>query len=274
MNETEHKLNVLSTIAKKFNYFNSSYFHQMLKADKILPLDDYPDDGILKELGADVRDTFLDQGHYYRLSIGRSMDVIYCRRNLFEKAGRDTVNQILNGNLSSAGKEAMQNAAEQIQTLLQLGILGTNPLNENEADAETAFFSGRTAMFLNGIWQAGNIDGSSLDPDQIALIPFPGDFAGQYGEYYAGNTGGASFFVNRRTDSPAVPADFAVYLTEYLGEHVSSSDLDIPIWKKAKENASSTLHRITDFNLTADNDVSAWDLSLFPKAAGIYLEMS
>lgn len=182
MNETEHKLNVLSTIAKKFNYFNSSYFHQMLKADKILPLDDYPDDGILKELGADVRDTFLDQGHYYGLSIGRTMDVIYCRRNLFEKAGRDTVNEILNGNLSSAGKEAMQNAAEQIQPLLQLGILGTNPLNENEADAETAFFSGRIAMFLNGIWKAGNIDASSLDPDQIALILFPCDSAGRYGQ--------------------------------------------------------------------------------------------
>lgn len=312
-----------------FYYFNSAKLDQLLNAGRILPIDDYIPEETLGKLDADVRDTFCFDGKRYALPIGRGMNVIYCRRDLFEQAGAelpktysdlltegkklldagyeplavgaetdwraamlfeelilheggsDTVRAMLDdssksadGNAVSEQKTIVRTAANDMQELLEAGILGPDPLNETETDAETAFFEGRAAMLLNGTWEAGNIDASGIDPDKIAVIPFPAGPDGAYSEDYIGDTGGGTFFVNAKTDTPDVSADFAIFLTQYLGEHASNLGMDIPVWSNAADSPSPILQKILSLDLDPKNSVPSWDLALSSADSETHLEMS
>ena len=305
-----------------FYYFNSVKLRQLLDAGKLLPIDAYLKDETLRQIDPEVRDTLCFQGKRYGLPIGRGMNVIYCRNDLFEQAGaelpatyeellsqgeklkdagfqplavggatgwraallfeelilheagRQTEQQILDADVRFSDVPACRTAAEQMQELVADGLLGQDPLEESESDAETAFLTGKAAMLLNGTWEAGNIDASGIDPDDISVIPFPSGEDGVYAEDYIGNTGGGTFFVNSGTDTPEVSADFSIYLTQYLGEHVSELGMDIPVWKESEENTSPVLQKIIDLDLDPENSMSSWDLILSPEAAEKHMALS
>ena len=75
--------------------------------------------------------------------------------------GADTVNQILLGEqeFTDAG---LEEAAKKVVKLYDKGILGKNPLEDGEAEANADFLNEKAAMTLNGSWFAGTID---TDPD-------------------------------------------------------------------------------------------------------------
>jgi raffinose/stachyose/melibiose transport system substrate-binding protein len=305
-----------------FYYFNSQKLSQLLNAGRLLPINSYLTEETFRQIDPGVRDTLCFAGERYGLPIGRGMNVIYCRKDLFEKAGaklpgtyeellteggklRDAgfqplavgagtgwraallfeelilheagkiaEQQILDAGVRFSDVPACRTAAEEMCELVASGLLGPDPLEESEPDAELAFLTGKAAMLLNGTWEAGNIDASGIDPENISVIPFPAGADDKNAEYYIGNTGGGTFFVNSGTDTPAVSADFSIYLTRYLGEHAAGLGMDIPVWKNAAENISPVLQKIIDLDMDPENSMTSWDLALSPEAAEEHLELS
>lgn len=60
---------------------------QLVKADRVLPLDDYISAEKLSEIKAGSEESFVVDGKLYGLPMNSSMMLIYCNRGLFEKAG-------------------------------------------------------------------------------------------------------------------------------------------------------------------------------------------
>jgi len=60
---------------------------QLVKADRVLPLDDYISAEKRSEIKANSEESFVVDGKLYGLPMNSSMMLIYCSRGLFEKAG-------------------------------------------------------------------------------------------------------------------------------------------------------------------------------------------
>lgn len=114
--------------------------------------------------------------------------------------------------------EGFKKAAEDVVELYDKGILGKNPLEDGEAEATADFLNGKVAMQLDGSWFAGTIDNAEDSAvKDVEVITFPVVSDEQDAADYAGGAS-ASFFVNKNTDTPEESADFAMYISEKMGE--------------------------------------------------------
>ena len=112
--------------------------------------------------------------------------------------------------------DGFKKAAEDVVELYDKGILGKSPLEDGEAEATADFLNGKVAMQLDGSWFAGTIDNAEdSSVKNVEVITFPVVSDKQDATDYAGGAG-ASFFVNKNTDTPKESADFAMYISEKM----------------------------------------------------------
>ena len=302
-----------------FYYQVPSLMSQLVRADQLLPLNDYLSPKVLAKIKEGrLRDTTVG-GKIYGLPLYSSVFVLYCNRALFRQCqaelpatgeqlldvgrellkqgitplavgaqdswlagglyesiavtgvGADRMRAVAAGELSMKEIPEFRTAAEQMNTLFEEGFLGELPLNMTEYDAMEAFFDGRAAMLLDGTWASEYIDNSGMDPEEIEVIGFPPYAGSRFAGNYVGSMTSGSFFVNKNTDLPEEAADFAIYLTEYLGTRVYESGSGLACWDAERTSLSPTLKKVIALWDGADNYVSAWDTILPKESAQLHL---
>lgn len=138
--------------------------------------------------------------------------------------------------------EGFKKAAEDVVELYDKGILGKNPLEDGEAEATADFLNGKVAMQLDGSWFAGTIDNAEDSAvKDVEVITFPVVSDEQDAADYAGGAS-ASFFVNKNTDTPEESADFAMYISEKMGEQALEIGTGFPCWNTDVDTDTISRH--------------------------------
>ena len=161
--------------------------------------------------------------------------------------------------------------------LYDKGVLGKNPLEDGEAEANADFLNEKAAMTLNGSWFAGTID---TDPDSsvkehVTAVTFPLTKADGNATDFAGGAN-SSFFVNKNTEYPQEAAAFAAYISEQMGSRATELGTGFSSWKvevDAKDITPTFVPMIDLFNGVEDG-VLNWDSTLDANAASVHLEQS
>lgn len=192
------------------------------------------------------------------------------------EAGAEEVNQTLLGEKEFAG-EALEEAARKMVELYDKGILGKNPLEDGEAEANADFLNGKAAMTLNGSWFAGTIDTDpdSTVKDSVVAITFPLTKADGNAKDFAGGAN-SSFFVNKNTDTPEEAVEFAAYISEQMGSRATELGTGFTSWNVEVNEADITptfVPMVELFN-SVENGVLNWDSTLDANAASVHLEQS
>ncbi len=192
------------------------------------------------------------------------------------EVGADAVNQILLGEqeFTDAG---LQEAARKVVELYDKGVLGKNPLEDGEAEANADFLNEKAAMTLNGSWFAGTID---TDPDSavkehVTAVTFPLTSADGNAKDFAGGAN-SSFFVNKNTEYPQESAEFAAYIAEQMGSRATELGTGFSSWNVETDAAdiTPTFVPMIDLFNSVENGVLNWDSTLDANAASVHLEQS
>ena len=172
--------------------------------------------------------------------------------------------------------EGFKKAAEDVVELYDKGILGKNPLEDGEAEATADFLNGKVAMQLDGSWFAGTIDNAEDSAvKDVEVITFPVVSDEQDAADYAGGAR-ASFFVNKNTDTPEESADFAMYISEKMGEQALELGTGFPCWNTDvdTDTISPTFVKLMDLYDGVKTGVQNWDGIINANAAAVHLEQA
>ena len=172
--------------------------------------------------------------------------------------------------------EGFKKAAEDVVELYDKGILGKNPLEDGEAEATADFLNGKVAMQLDGSWFAGTIDNAEDSAvKDVEVITFPVVSDEQDAADYAGGAS-ASFFVNKNTDTPEESADFAMYISEKMGEQALELGTGFPCWNTDvdTDTISPTFVKLMDLYDGVKTGVQNWDGIINANAAAVHLEQA
>lgn len=172
--------------------------------------------------------------------------------------------------------DGFKKAAEDVVELYDKGILGKNPLEDGEAEATADFLNGKVAMQLDGSWFAGTIDNAEdSSVENVEVITFPVVSDEQDATDYAGGAS-ASFFVNKNTDTPEESADFAMYISEKMGEQALELGTGFPCWNTEvdTDSISPTFVKLMDLYDGVKTGVQNWDGILNANAAAVHLEQA
>lgn len=129
-------------------------------------------------------------------------------------------------------------------------------------------------MQLDGSWFAGTIDNAEdSSVKNVEVITFPVVSDKQDATDYAGGAG-ASFFVNKNTDTPKESADFAMYISEKMGEQALELGTGFPCWNTEidTDKVSPTFVKLMDLYDGVKTGVQNWDGILGANAAAVHLE--
>ena len=173
-------------------------------------------------------------------------------------------------------EDAFKKAAEDVVELYDKGILGKNPLEDGEAEATADFLNGKVAMQLDGSWFAGTIDNAEDSAvKDVEVITFPVVSDEQDAADYAGGAS-ASFFVNKNTDTPEESADFAMYISEKMGEQALELGTGFPCWNTDvdTDTISPTFVKLMDLYDGVKTGVQNWDGIINANAAAVHLEQA
>ena len=272
-----------------FYYWAPGKLKQLTDADKVLPLNDYVTDDIKSRIKEGSTSNFELDGNLYALPIDSYMMCLFCNKDLFDQAGVEiptTYDELITAGealakldgvtpLAIGAKDAwlagalyeslalrevgasevqsallgeteftnegFKKAAEDVVELYDKGILGKNPLEDGEAEATADFLNGKVAMQLDGSWFAG-----------------------------------ASFFVNKNTDTPEESADFAMYISEKMGEQALEIGTGFPCWNTDvdTDTISPTFVKLMDLYDGVKTGVQNWDGIINANAAAVHLEQA
>ena len=120
-------------------------------------------------------------------------------------------------------------ALETLGTLADDGWFGATNGNQTNEVANQAFKDGNAAMILDGSWFAGGIAGTSVDPDQVIMMPFPAipTSMGGQGEVYMQSGFTSGFYITRTAWEDEAKRELAVEFvktmtsTEAIGDYAS-----------------------------------------------------
>lgn len=190
------------------------------------------------------------------------------------EVGAEKVNQVLLGE-ESFDNQGFVSAAEKMNELYKAGILGQNPLEDGEAEANAKFLGGRAAMRLTGSWFASDIDSAddSDVKDHIVVTTFPITREdGAVTDYGGGSN--SSFFVNKSTDHPKEAAEFAAYICEAMGSQAPELGSGFTAWNVETDESkiSPTFAKMMDLFEGVENGVLAWDTVLDSNPAATHQE--
>ena len=131
-------------------------------------------------------------------------------------------------------------------------------------------------MQLDGSWFAGTIDNAEDSAvKDVEVITFPVVSDEQDAADYAGGAS-ASFFVNKNTDTPEESADFAMYISEKMGEQALELGTGFPCWNTDvdTDTISPTFVKLMDLYDGVKTGVQNWDGIINANAAAVHLEQA
>jgi len=120
-------------------------------------------------------------------------------------------------------------ALETIGTLADDGWFGPTNGNQSNEVANQAFKDGNSAMILDGSWFAGGLEGTSVDPDKVIMMPFPAipTSLGGQGEVYMQSGFTSGFYITRSAWEDEARRELAVEFitamtsTDAIGKYAS-----------------------------------------------------
>lgn len=190
------------------------------------------------------------------------------------EVGAEKVNQVLLGE-EPFDDPGFTSAAEKMNELYENGILGENPLEDGEAEANAKFLGGRAAMRLTGSWFATDIDSSedSTIADNVVVTTFPMTRSDGATTDYSGGAN-SSFFVNKSTEHPKEAAEFAAYITEAMGSQAPELGSGFTSWNVDNDESkiSPTFAKMIPLFDEVENGVLAWDTVLDANPAATHQE--
>lgn len=260
-----------------FYYWAPGKLKLFTDADKVLPLNDYVTDDIKSKIKEGSTSNFELDG-VTPLAVGAKdawlAGALYESLALRE-VGASEVQSTLLGEKEFTN-DGFKKAAEDVVELYDKGILGKSPLEDGEAEATADFLNGKVAMQLDGSWFAGTIDNAEdSSVKNVEVITFPVVSDKQDATDYAGGAG-ASFFVNKNTDTPKESADFAMYISEKMGEQALELGTGFPCWNTDidTDKVSPTFVKLMDLYDGVKTGVQNWDGILGANAAAVHLEQA
>ena len=280
-----------------FYYWAPGKLKQLTDADKVLPLNDYVTDDIKSRIKEGSTSNFELDGNLYALPIDSYMMCLFCNKDLFDQAGVEiptTYDELITAGealakldgvtpLAVGAKDAwlagalyeslalrevgasevqsallgeteftnegFKKAAEDVVELYDKGILGKNPLED------------------------GNAEDSAVKDVEVITFPVVSDE--QDAADYAGGAS-ASFFVNKNTDTPEESADFAMYISEKMGEQALELGTGFPCWNTDvdTDTISPTFVKLMDLYDGVKTGVQNWDGIINANAAAVHLEQA
>lgn len=282
-----------------FYYWAPGKLKLFTDADKVLPLNDYVTDDIKSKIKEGSTSNFELDGNLYGLPIDSYMMCLFCNKDLFDEAGVEipkTYDELLTAGealekldgvtpLAVGAKDAwLAGALYESLALREVGasevqstLLGEKEFtNDGFKKATADFLNGKVAMQLDGSWFAGTIDNAEdSSVKNVEVITFPVVSDKQDATDYAGGAG-ASFFVNKNTDTPKESADFAMYISEKMGEQALELGTGFPCWNTEidTDKVSPTFVKLMDLYDGVKTGVQNWDGILGANAAAVHLEQA
>lgn len=116
------------------------------------------------------------------------------------------------GNSATAEGEKWVESLNMLNQLADEGWFGDTRGNQNNEIANQLFKTGQAAMILDGSWFAGGIAGTSVDPDNTIMVPFPAipESEGGLNQYYMQSGFTSGFYITRQAWEDEAKRDLAV----------------------------------------------------------------
>lgn len=108
-------------------------------------------------------------------------------------------------------------ALNTINTLAEDGWFGDTKGNQKNETANQLFKTGQAAMILDGSWFAGGLEGTSVDPDETIMMPFPAipTTEGGMNKVYMQSGFTSGFYITKKAWEDETKRDLAVqFITE------------------------------------------------------------
>lgn len=205
-----------------------------------------------------------------RWAIGKVFDMMGVRA-----VGIENVTKILSGEGSFKDPDFM-NAAKKFEEMSKAGVFTENAVAITNDEALADFTLGKAAMFYNGSWSTGFINGeSSTVKGNVVAIPFPvmEDGKGTVTEYVGGASDG--FVINKETQNADVAFEVLRKLSYKMSVKCYQNSVSMPVWNVEGEVDESTIDplfkSIADDAKDATQYITWWDTFFEGSAAQDYL---
>ncbi len=311
-----YKLKIRTAVAVNempdiFYTWGAGFAKPFVEANKVLPLDEYLNDGTKDRITRGTLDYFTYDGKIYGLPIYLICGVLYCNEEIFERfnqpfpetfdqmlaqikifksggvipmtvgekdgwpgmfyqnilairtAGVELTNSALN-NKAEFDRPEFVESARALQQMIKAGAFDPRCMNLTRNESEQDFKNGKVAMYYNGNWVAGSLDGDdSPVKGKIVAINFPG-IENAKGDPNA-LLGGAidTFMVSASTKYKEEAVKALKYVDENLCKESYLSGASEPAWKINLDNSESGLRsNIANLLKNSTGFVLAWDTIL------------
>lgn len=205
-----------------------------------------------------------------RWAIGKVFDMMGVRA-----VGIENVTKILSGEGSFKDPDFV-NAAKKFEEMSKAGVFTENAVAITNDEALADFTLGKAAMFYNGSWSTGFINGeSSTVKGNIVAIPFPvmEDGKGVITEFVGGASDG--FVINKETKHPDEAFEVLRKLSYKMSVKCYQNSVSMPVWNVDGEVDESTIDplfkSIADDAKDATQYITWWDTFFEGSAAQDYL---
>lgn len=189
--------------------------------------------------------------------------------------GIENVTKILSGESTFTDPD-FENAANKFEEMAKAGAFTENAVAISNDEALADFTLGKAAMFYNGSWSCGFINGeSSTVKDDVITIPFPvmEDGKGTVNEYVGGASDG--FVINKETKHPEKAFEVLQKISYKMSLKSYQASLDMPVWDvkdQVDESKIDPLFKsIADDAQNAAGYIAWWDTFFEGSAAQDYL---
>ena len=205
-----------------------------------------------------------------RWAIGKVFDMMGVRA-----CGIENVTKILSQESTFTDPD-FENAAKKFEEMSKAGAFTENAVAISNDEALADFTLGKAAMFYNGSWSCGFINGeSSTVKDDVITIPFPvmEDGKGTVTEYVGGASDG--FVINKETKYPEKAFEVLQKISYKMSLKSYQASLDMPVWDvkdQVDESKIDPLFKtIAEDAQNATGYIAWWDTFFEGSAAQDYL---
>ena len=270
-----------------FYYWAPGKLKQLTDADKVLPLNDYVTDDIKSRIKEGSTSNFELDGNLYALPIDSYMMCLFCNKDLFDQAGVEiptTYDELITAGEALAKLDGVTPLAVGAKDAWLAGALYESlALREVGASEVQSALLGETEFTNEGfkkaaedvveLYDKGILEDSAVKDVEVITFPVVSDE--QDAADYAGGAS-ASFFVNKNTDTPEESADFAMYISEKMGEQALELGTGFPCWNTDvdTDTISPTFVKLMDLYDGVKTGVQNWDGIINANAAAVHLEQA
>lgn len=201
-------------------------------------------------------------------AVGKLFDIIGLR-----SLGTANTAKLLKGEIPFTDN-GLINAAKKFDELIKAGAFTKNPVAITNDEALADFTKGKSAMFYNGSWSCGTINGSSSSvAGKVIAVPFPvfEDGAGLNTEFVGG--AGDGFVINSKVKNPELAIKVLEKLAYNCSKYGYQAGSTIPVYNvEVDESKIDTLFKsIKKQTETATGYTLWWDSTLEGSVAQDYL---